>query len=144
MSVVMPDIEYAVIQFLLDDPALGIVVSDRIYAELPPGVVYPCVTVRRISGRSGVPRWLDGATVEVSGWAHRDAAGARAEAHDACEYAVAAMNGISNTLADGAVLCGPVATSGPRSIPDTIKPGVTNPRFVAEVSLTYHPAQFGS
>ena len=140
----MPDVEAAVITWLLDDLILETIVSNRIYAETPSKAVYPYVTARRISGRSGVPRWLDGATIEIAGWGHRNDAGGRQDAHDACEQAVRSLNELQNDVVLDAVLCGPIATNGPRSIPDQISTGVANPRFVAEVSLTYHPAPAGS
>ena len=140
----MPDIEASVIAYLLTDFELGSIVSTRIYAETPHDPTWPYVTARRISGRAGVPRWLDGATIEVAGWGHRNAAGARKEARDACEAAVRALQDIVNTPSLDAILCGPTATNGPRSVPDQISTGVTNPRFIAEVSLTYHPAPAGS
>ncbi len=140
----LPDIEAAVIAYLLTDFDLDVLVSNRIYAELPKDVVYPCVTARRISGRAGVPRWIDGATIEVAGWGHRNVPNGRREARDACEAACRALNDLANTTSLDAILCGPLATNGPRSIPDQIATGVTNPRFIAEVSLTYHPAFAGS
>lgn len=141
---VLPDIEDAVIAFLLLDSDLEAIVDARIYAELPAGAVYPCVTARRISGRTGNPRWLGTVTIEVAGWGHRDDAHGRRDARDACEYAVRALQDATNTLSQDALLCGPIATNDPRSIPDQITPGVANPRFIAEVTLTYHPAAAGS
>lgn len=140
----LPDIEAAVIAYLLNDFELGSLVDSRIYAEIFPKVVYPALTARRISGHAGAPRWLDGATIEVAGWGHRNDAGSRKDAHDACEAAVRALQDIVNTTSLDAIICGPIATNGPRSVPDQISSGVTNPRFVAEVSLTYHPAPAGS
>lgn len=141
---VLPDIDDAVVAFLLTDTDLGGIVDARIYAELPPNAIYPCVTARRISGRSGQPRWLGTVTVEVAGWGHRDDAHGRRDARDACEYAVRALQDSVNTLSQDALLCGPLATNDPRSVPDQISPGVSNPRFIAEVTLTYHPAPAGS
>ncbi len=140
----LPDIEAAVIAYLLADLDLGAIVDDRIYAELPTGVVYPCLTARTISGRAGVPRWIGSATFELAGWGHRNDANARRDARDACEAAVRALNDLANTTSLDALLCGPLATNGPRSIPDQISTGVTNPRFTAEVTLSYHPALTGS
>lgn len=140
----LPDIEVAIIDYLLADFELDTIVANRIYPETPNNAVFPYLTARRISGRAGVPRWLDGATIEVAGWGNRNVVGARKEARDACEAAVRALNDLQNDIIDDLVLCGPTATSGPRAIPDQISPGVTNPRFIAEVSLTYHPAPAGS
>jgi hypothetical protein len=143
-GVAMPDIELAIIAFLKDDFELEDLVHGRIYAELPAGVNYPALRVRRISGRAGVPRWLDAATIEVAGWGHRADASARRDARDTCELAVRALHDLQNTIVRDAVLCGPVATFGPREVPDTLASGVSNPRFIAEVSITYHPAPAGS
>jgi hypothetical protein len=136
----MPDIEDALIDYLVADTGVGAVVVDRIYAELPRGVVYPAVTVRLLIQRSGVPRWLQSpATVEVAGWAHRDDAHGRKNARAACETAVAAINALRNAVLGDVVVVGPIATTGPRSVPDQLEPGVVNPRWIAEVSLAYHP-----
>lgn len=141
---VLPDIDDAVVALLLTDTDLQTIVGTKIYAELPAGAAFPCVTARRISGRSGVPRWIGTVTIEVAGWGHRNDANGRRDARDACEYAVRALQDTANTQSQDALLCGPIATNDPRSIPDQITPGVANPRFIAEVTLTYHPAAAGS
>lgn len=140
MSVVMPDIDDAVITYLLTDTALGDIVSDRIYAERPESVVWPFVTAHKLSSRVANPRWLEAATIEIAAYGHRRDAHARRDAHDACEEAVRALNDLTNSTQIDAVICGVVATFGPRSVPDQLQSGEINPRFVAEVSLTYHPA----
>lgn len=134
-----PDLESAVIDHLLGIAGLTTLVADRIYAELPPNVVYPALTVRTISSRSGSPRWLEAGTLEVAGWSNRSIARARRQARDVCEIAVTALNNLVNATLDGCVVVGPVATAGPRSVPDVVSQGVTNPRFIAEVSVTFHP-----
>ena len=143
-AVVAPDIDDAIVAYLLTDTDLQAIVGTKIYAELPPGVAYPCVTARRISGRSGHPRWLGTVTIEVAGWGHRNDAHGRKDARDACEYAVRALQDTVNLLSQDALLCGPLATNDPRSVPDQVSPGVSNPRFIAEVTLSYHPAPAGS
>jgi hypothetical protein len=136
----LPDIEHRLIEHLLTVPDLEDIVDNRIYAELPPNVVYPCVTVKIISSRSAHPRWLEAGTFEVAGWSNRQFSGARRLARDTCETAVSALHSLVNTVIGDVVVVGPVATTGPRPVPDQISAGVTNPRFIAEVSMTYHPA----
>lgn len=143
-AVVMPDLEAALIAFLLDDFALADHVVGRIYAELPPEPTYPLVTLVLLSARGRVPRWLDAGTVTVTGWGSRAAANGRKDARDALAYALAALNTIANTTVGDAVLCGPVATFEHGSLVDRIGEGLSNPRFIADVSLTFHPAAVGS
>lgn len=138
----MPDIESRVIGHLLTVTEVAAIVSDRVYAELPPEVVYPCITLRVISSLGSNPRWLEGATLEVAGWSNRQLASSRKGARDTCETAVAALCAMVNQTLGDVVVVGPIATTGPRSVPDQISPGVTNPRFIAEVSLTYHPVPY--
>lgn len=136
----MPDIEDGIIDYLLTSTDLQALVSSRIYPELPPSVVYPLLTARVLSSRTGAPRWLEAVTLEVAGWSHRDLTGARKLARNVCETGVAVLYKAVNKSVSDCLICGPVATVGPRSVPDTIAEGVTNPRFIAEVTLTYHPA----
>lgn len=135
----MPDIEAALVAYLLTVPDVQALVDTRVYPELPQGVIYPCLTCRSLISRQTMVRWLDANTVEVAGWAHRDIAHARRMARDVCETGVAALYQLVNKVLSNVVIMGPVAVTGPRSIPDQIEAGITNPRFIAEVSFTYHP-----
>ena len=54
------------------------------------------------------------------------------------------MAGLANTTSLDAVICGPLATLAHGGVPAQVSPGVTNPRFITDVSLTYHPAPAGS
>lgn len=143
-AVTMPDIEQVLIDYLLTDFELNANVSDHIWAELPSGAAFPCVTVTRISGRTGFPRWLDAATLQVAGWASVKNASGRKLARDACEQAVRALHEISNEIVDDAVLCGPLFATSPRSVPDVVASGLAHHRFISEVTLTFHPAPAGS
>ncbi len=138
--IVFPDIEKALIKYLLTVPAITALVSTRVYAEAPAETPFPVITVRKLSSRAGgSPRWLEACTMEVSGESHRDVANARAEARLVCETAVAYLNALANSTIEGCVITGPVATTGPRPVPDVVTAGITNPRFIGEVSFTYHP-----
>jgi hypothetical protein len=135
----MPDIEADLIAYYATVPDLQALVDTRIYPELPSGVIYPALTARNLSNRTTMPRWLEACTIELAGWTHRDIAHARRMARDICETAVAATYQLINRTLGTSVVMGPQAVTGPRSVPDSIDPGITNPRFIAEVSFTYHP-----
>lgn len=136
---VFPDIEAALIAHCLTVPELTALVGTRIFAEAPPGTAYPVLTLRKLSSRTLQVRWLETVTIEVAGESHRDVAGARSEARLVAETGVAVLNALSNRTVERCVIAGPVATVGPRPVPDVLATGVTNPRFIAEVTLTYHP-----
>lgn len=137
-AVVLPDIEDRLIDYLATVPAITNLVGTRVYAELV-GTTYPVLTVRLLSSRAGVPRYWTDATFEVAGWASRNDANGRSAARLVAETAVAVLNDLSNRILGNAVVAGPVATFGPRSVPDQLESGVTNPRWIAEVTLPYRP-----
>lgn len=82
----LPDVEALVVHFLLDQPELedmfetavdetGRTVddapTDRVYSVLPKAKRFPCVRVTRLGGipRTYTPRYLDGADVQIDGFA---------------------------------------------------------------------------
>lgn len=137
---ILPSIEIALLDYLASVSDVSTLVGGRIYPELPAGVLYPNLTMRKLSSRAGHPRWPENVTVEVAGREHRDVANGLSTAQHICEVAVAYLNTLVNVEIGGCVITGPQATTGPRPVPDQVTPGVTNPRYIAEVSLTYHPA----
>jgi hypothetical protein len=136
---VFPDIEKAILKYLLTVPEVTAAVSQKVWAELIPEAPYPCATVRKLSSRNPQLRWQETAVMEVAGYEHRDVVGGRATARLVCETVVASLNAMRNVVTEGCVIAGPLATTGPRSVPDQISPGVANHRFIAEVTLMYHP-----
>lgn len=128
----LPDIEAAIIEYLLDSAALAPIVGTRIYADSPENVDRPYVTIKRIGGRvDDPPHWIDTALIEISAHAFE-----RPDARDAAAWAVAALHDISGEWGD-AFISGIQDAVQPRYIPDDV---TGRSRFIGEVLVTYHPA----
>lgn len=137
----LPDIEDAVIAFLLSRADVADPISDRIYAETPEGVGYPYLSVLKVSEQD-VRHWLGLATLQIGAWELKDATGTpRATARDLCEAAVAALHDANGFTDGSAVLGAAEVLVGPRSIPD---PVTHNPRFLSDVRIAYHPVPAAS
>lgn len=136
---VFPDIEKALLKHALTLTPVTTLVSNRVWTQVEPSPVWPFMLMRKLSSRARQVRWLETVTIEVQGEEHHTIANAESAARLVCETGVAMLNSLKNHVLDGCVIAGPIATTGPRSVPDQLAPGITNPRYIAEVTLTYHP-----
>lgn len=135
----LPDVEAAVIAYLLETD-VATEVEDRIYAEIPEGVLYPFITVQKFS-ETDTRHWIATASLQIGGWASRANPEPRALARDLCEATVAALHDAVGFM-DGSIILGAGFTLvGPRAVYD--RP-TSNPRFLADVALPYHPASGAS
>jgi hypothetical protein len=138
----LPDLEDALVEYLLGVPELTDIVDDHIYGpELPAEPAYPLVQVTIISGRAATHHWIGQALIQVDGWCTRNFTDPRATAREACEAAVAALHDARNVEVGDCLLgsAEDVRTPSPRPDPDT-----SNRRYLAEVLITYHPASLAS
>jgi hypothetical protein len=136
---VFPSIEKALLKYAITVPAITALVGNRVLDQSGPDVIFPFMVMRKLSSRARQVRWLETVTIEVQGEEHRDVVNATSRAELICETGVAVLNGLQNHVLDGCVIAGPIATTGPRLVPDQLAPGITYPRYVGEVTLTYHP-----
>lgn len=125
-----PNVEAAAAAWLLASPELVDLVGDRIGTELDLSApsALPALRLTRVSTVSPARRALDGATVQVEGWAE-DSPTARL----VCELARGRL------LADGfaavhaaATITGVDDAGGPRPLPD---PQTETPRWIASVTI---------
>lgn len=129
-TLAIPSAETIAVKWLRSHALVDDLVGQRVYTEVPEGVVYPFIRVIRIAGAAFGRHWVDAALLEISSWSP-----ARVDAQIICEQAVAALHDI-DMLDDIAVICNIEDVMGPRSVPD---PVAKLPRFVAEVRLMVHP-----
>jgi hypothetical protein len=129
----IPDVERAVVGFLLDDAALTAVIGEnKVSTELPPAAVFPRVRVTMTGGRVVVQRWLYAQRITIEGWADTK--------QDAYEATVTALDSLQEGLVTAQVAEGVVTScdldTGLLWAPD---PETRKPRYLGSVTIHIHP-----
>lgn len=129
----IPDVEAAVVAFLLDQEAVTDLVGENgVSTEIPPGAALPRIRVTLGSGRLPVPGWLYAPRITVEAWA--DAKG------DAFALLATALHALETDLVTAQVEQGVVTScdmdSGILWAPD---PASETPRYLGSVVITIHP-----
>lgn len=128
----LPDVESALVSALRASSSIGAVFGDRIATSLPSDPTYPFLTLTRTGGADIVPRWFEGATVELQVWG---GAGEEVATAAAVRLARSVVLGLSGVY-DGAVVTGVETVLGPRNLGD---PETGRPRYIFEVRVFAHP-----
>lgn len=129
----IPDVERAVVGFLLaDGPLTAVLGANRVSTELPPAATFPRVRVTLTGGRVAVQRWLYAQRITIEGWADTK--------EDAYEATVTALESLTTGLVTAQVAEGVVTScdldTGLLWAPD---PETRKPRYLGSVTVHIHP-----
>lgn len=139
----LPDIEAALITYLLTVPEIQVYVGTRVWgsAHRPEQPAMPFLELQIVGGRANTEHWIGHDTVMLNAYNSRQLAYAAEDARDLCEIAVAALHDLRNTALGDCLVTVVEDAAGVRPLPDQM---TSNPRYTADVLVHYHPLPLGS
>lgn len=131
--VLLPYIEKLLVDFLLAQPEIEALVSDRVYTELPESKAFPLVRIHQfgtLPARN--PRWLETSTVQIEAYG-----GTKNTAHTIAQTCAGVMQARLQGSHDEGVVTGVTFTGFADISDETFTPA--KPRWLFVAQVTAHP-----